>query len=395
MENESHSAKRPGPKSSAQTPAKKSEQKKGSSKNKPGSAGEKGSKITFSDRVLESLKMKVKEHNAKYSKKVTLSQLKKVYRRGAGAFSSSHRPGKSRGQWAMARVNMFLKMVRGGKVKDSYRKADQDVAKASANVLIDDGVRDELFFTEEDLIAAKLDIHNHQLQEDPEFTDEMWSTIFIDVDELGFEEYIDEESWAAEANKGKKLNKPFRTPGGPKKFSVYVKNEKGNVVKVNFGDPNMEIKRDDPGRRKNFRARHNCANPGPKTKARYWSCKMWSKKSVTKVTKGEEEEEEEVEENIDSEDETEAGLWENIRKKKKRMGKNYKPAKPGSKDRPSKEAWKKAQSADEEKDFKPHMMYDPKTGKGVEAKTYKQHLELKEKGYTHKKPAEGGHHEEK
>jgi hypothetical protein len=210
----------------------------------------------------------------------------------------------------------------------------------------------------------------------------MWSTIFIDVDELGFEEYISEESWAAEANKGKKLNKPFRTPGGPKKFSVYVKNEKGNVVKVNFGDPNMEIKRDDPGRRKNFRARHNCANPGPKTKARYWSCKMWSKKSVTKVTKGEEE----IEDNSESEDETEAGLWDNIRNKKKRMGKNYKPAKPGSKDRPSKKAWKKAQSADEEKDFKPHMMYDPKTGKAVEAKTYKDHLALKEKGYTHEKP---------
>lgn len=387
MENESNSAKRPGPKSSAQTPAKKSEQKKGSSKNKPGSAGEKGSKITFSDRVLESLKMKVKEHNSKSSKKVTLSQLKKIYRRGAGAFSSSHRPGKSRGQWAMARVNMFLKMVRGGKVKDSYRKADQDVAKASAAVMIDDGIRDEMnLFTEEDFIAAKLDIHNYQLQEDPEFTDEMWSTIFIDVDELGFEEYVDEESWAAEANKGKKLNKPFRTPGGPKKFSVYVKNEKGNVVKVNFGDPNMEIKRDDPGRRKNFRARHNCANPGPKTKARYWSCKMWSKKSVTKMTKGEE---------VESEDESEAGLWDNIREKKKRMGKNYKPAKPGSKDRPSKKAWKKAQSADEEKDFEPHMMYDPKTGKGVEAKTYKDHLTLKEKGYTHKKPAEGGRHEKK
>ena len=103
----------------------------------------------------------------------------------------------------------------------------------------------------------------------------MWSEIFSDVDELGFEEYVDEESWAAEANKGKKLNKPFRTPGGPKKFSVYVKNEKGNVVKVNFGDPNMEIKRDDPNRRKNFRARHNCENPGPKTKARYWSCRKW------------------------------------------------------------------------------------------------------------------------
>jgi hypothetical protein len=88
--------------------------------------------------------------------------------------------------------------------------------------------------------------------------------------------------------KGKKvdLNKPFRTPGGPKKFSVYVKNDKGNVVKVNFGDSNMEIKRDDPERRKSFRARHNCDNPGPKWKARYWSCKFWSSKSVTDLLKG-------------------------------------------------------------------------------------------------------------
>jgi hypothetical protein len=81
---------------------------------------------------------------------------------------------------------------------------------------------------------------------------------------------------ASDKNKGKKLNKPFRTPGGPKKFSVYVKNDKGNVVKVNFGDPNMRIKDNIPGRRKNFRARHNCDNPGSKTKARYWSCRQWS-----------------------------------------------------------------------------------------------------------------------
>ena len=90
------------------------------------------------------------------------------------------------------------------------------------------------------------------------------------------------------ANENKTLNKPFRTPKGPKKFSVYVKNEKGNVVKVNFGDPNMEIKRDDPKRRKAFRSRHNCDNAGPKWKARYWSCKMWSKKSVTQMTRGSE-----------------------------------------------------------------------------------------------------------
>jgi len=72
-----------------------------------------------------------------------------------------------------------------------------------------------------------------------------------------------------------KLGKPFRTPKGPKKFSVYVKNDKGNVVKVNFGDPNMEIKRDDPARRRSFRARHKCDTPGPRWKARYWSCKKW------------------------------------------------------------------------------------------------------------------------
>jgi hypothetical protein len=71
------------------------------------------------------------------------------------------------------------------------------------------------------------------------------------------------------------LNKPFRTPDGPKKFSVYVKNDKGNVVKVNFGDPNMKIKKNIPERRRSFRARHNCDNPGPKWKARYWSCKAW------------------------------------------------------------------------------------------------------------------------
>ena len=93
----------------------------------------------------------------------------------------------------------------------------------------------------------------------------------------GVSDYLkSEHKTASDKNKGKKLNKPFRTPGGPKKFSVYVKNDKGNIVKVNFGDPNMRIKDNIPGRRKNFRARHNCDNPGSKTKARYWSCRQWS-----------------------------------------------------------------------------------------------------------------------
>ena len=71
------------------------------------------------------------------------------------------------------------------------------------------------------------------------------------------------------------LGKPFYTPDGPKKRSVYVKNAKGKVVKVNFGDPNMKIKKSIPARRKSYRARHHCQTPGPKWKANYWSCRAW------------------------------------------------------------------------------------------------------------------------
>lgn len=80
-----------------------------------------------------------------------------------------------------------------------------------------------------------------------------------------------------------KLNKPMR--GDVKKFKVYVKNPKGNVVKVNFGhggtsakkagEKTMQIQKDIPSRKKAFRARHNCDSPGPRTGARYWSCKAW------------------------------------------------------------------------------------------------------------------------
>ena len=99
----------------------------------------------------------------------------------------------------------------------------------------------------------------------------------------GTEQYEDWGELNEEDNEGKKLNKPFLTPGGPKKRAVYVRNDKGNVVKVNFGDPNLSIKRDNPERRKSFRARHNCDNPGPKWKARYWSCKYWSSTPVSKL----------------------------------------------------------------------------------------------------------------
>ena len=267
----SSEAARSGPKSDAQTPAKPQDRKSGSSKNKKDSASSgESSPITFSEKVTVSLQNKVKEHNEKYDKKVTLSQLKKIYRRGSGAFSSSHRPGKTRGQWAMARVNMFLKMVRGGKVKDSYRQADQDVSKGHDLYYLErDG---ECFWDFEDiefdlakldLIYAGIDVQDQdQEAEDLEFSD---------------------------AEK-KTLNKPFRLPtGSKKKFGVYVKNDKGNIVIVKFGDPNMEIKRDDPERRKSYRARHQCdTNVGPKWKANYWSCKFWSSKPVSSLASAEE-----------------------------------------------------------------------------------------------------------
>ena len=69
------------------------------------------------------------------------------------------------------------------------------------------------------------------------------------------------------------LGKPMA--GDVKKSKVYVKNPQGRVVKVNFGDKKMKIKKSNPKRRKSFRARHNCANPGPRHKARYWSCRAW------------------------------------------------------------------------------------------------------------------------
>ena len=71
------------------------------------------------------------------------------------------------------------------------------------------------------------------------------------------------------------LIKPFLTPDGPKKRSVYVKNEEGNVVMVNFGQKGVAIKKHIPKNRKSYRARHGCSNPGPKWKANYWSCKAW------------------------------------------------------------------------------------------------------------------------
>ena len=117
-------------------------------------------------------------------------------------------------------------------------------------------------------------VHDELLTNNCIWNDE-WDEFIWEIEAT---EILDEDGKIIASQKnGRKvtLNKPFRTPDGPKKFSVYVKNDKGNVVKVNFGDPNMTIKKHIPERRKNFRARHNCDNPGPKWKSRYWACKSW------------------------------------------------------------------------------------------------------------------------
>lgn len=138
-------------------------------------------------------------------------------------------------------------------------------------------------------------IINEILKEDPqigdavdlEFGDILIETVIEDITEDGIVVAVDESALElivegrrqlSEAEyQGRKvsLGKPFLTPDGPKKRAVYVKNPKGNVVKVNFGQKGVKIKKSNPARRKSFRARHNCKNPGPRHKARYWSCKFW------------------------------------------------------------------------------------------------------------------------
>ena len=159
--------------------------------------------------------------------------LKKVYDRGMAAWRTGHRPGTTPQQWAFARVNSFTTKSSG-----TWGKADKDLAKQ---------VRGESV----------------------EILKNAWGEITEKSEYQG---------------RSVQLNNP--TKGDRKKYKVYVKNDKGNVVKVEFGDPNMEIKRDDPSRRKAFRARHNCDQKKDKTTAGYWSCKFWSGKSVTDLMKG-------------------------------------------------------------------------------------------------------------
>ena len=113
------------------TPAPPKDRKKGSKKNKPDSAKDPSGKIKFSKEVTQQLSNKVKEHNSKgKGSKATLGALKAVYRRGAGAYSTSHAPKMSRHGWAIARVNAFLYLLKNGRPKNSGYKQDNDLLPA-------------------------------------------------------------------------------------------------------------------------------------------------------------------------------------------------------------------------------------------------------------------------
>ena len=185
--------------------------------------------------------------------------LKKVYDRGMAAYKTGHRPGATPQQWAFARVNSFVTKSAG-----TWGKADKDLAKQVEQI-------EEACWDGYKQVGMK----KKGNKEVPNCVPE----------ENELNEWGEIEEEAEYQGKKVKLNNPMK--GDIKKTKVYVRNDKGNVVKVEFGDPNMEIKRDDPARRKSFRARHNCDNPGPKWKAKYWSCKFWEKgKSVTDLMKG-------------------------------------------------------------------------------------------------------------
>tara|TARA_A100000164_G_scaffold182527_1_gene162197 strand:- start:3 stop:1205 length:1203 start_codon:yes stop_codon:yes gene_type:complete len=210
--------------------------------------------------------------------------LKKVYDRGMAAWRTGHRPGTTPQQWAFARVNSFTTKSSG-----TWGKADKDLAAKVRGESVEESCCDDCAETTESLWA---NIHKKRQRIKQGSGEKMRkkgdkgapTPAQLQRAKEGLNEWGEVTEKAEYQGRSVDLNNP--TKGDTKKYKVYVKNDKGNVVKVEFGDPNMSIKRDDPARRKSFRARHNCDQKKDKTTAGYWSCKFWSTKSVTDLMKG-------------------------------------------------------------------------------------------------------------
>ncbi len=173
----------------------------------------------------------------------------------------------------------FIKQDAGNKFAVKLVKENMD-AKLPIDQ-IKKGIEVEMEHTDDPKLALKIAMDH--IKEDPKYYDKLAKAGLEELNEGEFCPQCLAQYMRERANQlheaeyqGRKvpLGKPMR--GDVKKFKVYVKNDKGNVVKVNFGDPNMKIKKNIPARRKSFRARHHCdTNPGPRWKARYWSCRKW------------------------------------------------------------------------------------------------------------------------
>mgnify|MGYP003668632535 CR=1 FL=1 len=260
--------------------------------------------------------------------------LKQVYNRGMAAWRTGHRPGTTPQQWAFARVNSFVtksKGTWGGADKDLAAKARgtkeaYDIGKPYADHTKEITPGENKKTTKEEIekwYKSETVQEKYELKYGNEWYIKLTETykkllekvkpvvhencgtpdccMQCDTAETvvvkpikekrdSFGQFMLKNAWgeitedAEYQGRKVKLNNP--TTGDRKKYKVYVKNDKGNVVKVEFGDPNMSIKRDDPKRRASFRARHNCDQKTDKTTAGYWSCKFWSTKSVTDLMKG-------------------------------------------------------------------------------------------------------------
>jgi nicotinic acid mononucleotide adenylyltransferase len=270
--------------------------------------------MNLEESQIEALKKKSEKSGVSYS------ILKKVYDRGIAAWRTGHRPGTTPQQWALARVNSFAT-----KSKGTWGGADKDLAakvrseevneadpcwdgykqvgmkkkdgKEVPNCVPEEGgageegtdklrkrytkdtpgqkvtegeaVKQAKANIDRQMDAAK-DIRRKNRQTRPTNEEVCCEECANELNETVYE-----VSEAEYQGKNVTLNKPFRANDGKHDNCVYVKNEKGNVVKVCYGDASMKNRDDNPKARKSFRARHNCDNPGPKWRARYWACKNW------------------------------------------------------------------------------------------------------------------------
>jgi len=260
------------------------------------------------------LKNKMEAHNKKSKHKVTMRMLEAVYDRGVGAYRTnpaSVRPNvKSPEQWAMARVNSFLRIVSGSKSANH----DKDLLpsshpSSSKKKMLKAQYANDVFTTEMEARSRSMDmgcggaIHVHEVDgqavympcgshqeyldyyrtedEQEDASVDRLEALRVIVQEVMKEEFAKAEYQGEKVT----LNKPRRLSGGNKKFEVFVQ-DGDKVKRVTFGDPNMEIRRDDPKARANFRSRHSCDTKKDKTTAGYWSCRMWEGgTSVSELTK--------------------------------------------------------------------------------------------------------------